>query len=168
MIHFLKINAPFKTHKDEKIKIKLEVDTDPALGFGVESLFHFVPIPFAVRLYDLPSLFSGKMHALLFRQRTVNVKGRDWYEFVWYIAHATPINLVYLKNKMVQTQDWSATIPLTIHDVRQILEDKIKELDLVAAKKDVELFLKDTSNLDIWSKDFFLASLQRLNEDGIG
>jgi predicted nucleotidyltransferase component of viral defense system len=162
MTHLLKIKAPFKTHRDEKIKIKLEIDTDPAPGFRTESVFHFEPIPYSIRLYDLPSLFSGKMHALLFRRRNHNIKGRDWYDFVWYVSKSVPLNLGYLKNKMVQTEDWPIDQPITEQDVKAILEKRIEGLDIESAKKDVAIFLKGPSRLDIWSKDFFIAASRRL------
>jgi len=168
MTHFLKIKAPFKTHRDEKIKIKLEIDTDPAPGFGTESIYHFEPIPYSIRLYDLPSLFSGKMHALLFRRRKSNIKGRDWYDFVWYVSNSVPLNLGYLRNKMVQTKDWPTDKPLTGEDIIAILKSKIEGLDIEAAKKDVEIFLKGSSNLEIWSKDFFTAAARRVKTGVLG
>ncbi len=162
MIHFLKIDAPFQTHKEEKIKIKLEVDTDPAQGFGTEAVFQFEPIPYSIRLYDKESLFAGKMHALLCRRRNFNVKGRDWYDFIWYLSHGTLLNLTYLKNKMVQTEDWSLEESLRREDLIDLLCKKIDGLDLELAKKDVLVFLKDKSRVDIWSKEFFLAASQSI------
>ncbi|HPA41388.1 MAG TPA: nucleotidyl transferase AbiEii/AbiGii toxin family protein, partial [Candidatus Hydrogenedentes bacterium] len=73
-------------HAREILKIKLEVDTDPPPGFATESRTVLLPVPFAVRVYTLPDLFAGKMHALLCRKWGGRVKGRDWYDFVWYAA----------------------------------------------------------------------------------
>ena len=89
------------------LKVKIEVDTDPPTGFTTSTRYLLQPIPFAVRSYSLPDLFAGKMHALLFRKWKNRVKGRDWYDFVWYAADHPQLNLAHLEQRMRQTGHWS-------------------------------------------------------------
>ena len=85
------------------MKIKLEIDQDPAIGFTSDLKYHLHPIPFTIKTMTLPSLFAGKMHALLCRTIRTNIKGRDWYDLIWFVKNNIPCELHYLKNKMVQT-----------------------------------------------------------------
>ncbi len=103
LIHLLKIDLNLKTHKNAVMKIKLEIDRDPAPGFNIDLKYHLHPIPFTIKTMALPSLFAGKMHALLCRSRRTNIKGRDWYDLIWFVKNNIPCDLHYLKNKMVQT-----------------------------------------------------------------
>jgi len=113
------------------------------------------PIPFAVRAYTLPSLFAGKLHALLFRQWGQRVKGRDWYDLVWYIARKTPVDLKHLEERMRQTHHWSGSENLSKESLLQLVSTRIDSLDVVAAKKDIEPFLKRPDAITVWSHDFF-------------
>jgi len=88
------------------LKIKLEVDTDPPPGFFTESKYLLQPIPFAVRTYTLPDLFAGKMHAILCRKWKNRVKGRDWYDLVWYAANHPQLHLAHLEQRMRQSGHW--------------------------------------------------------------
>lgn len=163
--HLLKVNATDKLargHKEEKFTIKIEVDTDPPPGFETETQYLLEPNPFSVRTFVPQDLFAGKVHALLCRQ-WVNriVKGRDWYDFVWYIRRETPLNLAYLEQRMRQSGNFTGKH--LMHDqLLAFLEDKIKNLDIPAARKDVATFIKNTEEIDIWSKDFFFSLLPRI------
>jgi len=99
LIHLLKIDVNLKTQKNAVMKIKLEVDQDPAIGFASELKYHLHPIPFTIKTMALPGLFAGKMHALLCRTRRTNIKGRDWYDLIWFVKNNIPCDLHYLKNK---------------------------------------------------------------------
>jgi hypothetical protein len=88
------------------VKIKLEVDTDPSPGFATHTRYLLQPIPFAVRSCVLLDLFAGKMHAVLCRKWKNRVKGRDWYDLVWYAANHPQINLIHLEQRMRQSGHW--------------------------------------------------------------
>lgn len=137
------------------LKIKLEVDTDPPPGFASHTRYLLHPIPFAVRCYTLPDLFAGKMHALLFRRWKNRVKGRDWYDFVWYAANHPRLNLAHLEHRMRQTGHWKGDRSLSAPEFSELLNDAIDRLDVDQARRDVAPFVKDRLVLDIWSHEFF-------------
>ena len=168
LIHLLKIDVNLKTHKNAVMKIKLEVDQDPAIGFASELKYHLHPIPFTIKTMALPSLFAGKMHALLCRTRRTNIKGRDWYDLIWFVKNNIPCDLYYLKNKMAQTGHIDVSEALTKEKLIEFLSGKIKEIDFDLAKSDVEPFLKNSeqrNELRLWSGTFFADYL--IQEIGI-
>jgi len=138
------------------LRIKLEVDTDPPPGFATQTRYLLQPIPFAVRAFALPDLFAGKMHAILFRKWKSRVKGRDWYDLVWYAANHPELHLHHLEQRMRQTGDWKENADLTPARFEAILMEAINNLDIEQARKEVEPFVKHPENLFIWSRDFFL------------
>ena len=147
------------------LKVKIEVDTDPPAGFTTQARYLLQPIPFAVRCYSLPDLFAGKMHALLFRKWKNRVKGRDWYDFVWYAAHHPQLHLAHLEQRMRQTGHWSEEEPLSHAAFRDLLFDTIDRLDVNQARKDVAPFVKDQHVLELWSPDFFRDVASRIQCD---
>ncbi|NOX32487.1 MAG: nucleotidyl transferase AbiEii/AbiGii toxin family protein [Deltaproteobacteria bacterium] len=158
LIHLLKIDVNLKTHKNALMKIKLEVDQDPAAGFTIELKYHLHPTPFTVKTMALPSLFAGKMHALLCRTRRTNIKGRDWYDLIWFVKNNIPCDLYHLKNKMAQTGHIDVSEALTKEKLIKFLSEKIKGIDFDLAKSDVEPFLKNLEQreaLSLWSDSFF-------------
>jgi predicted nucleotidyltransferase component of viral defense system len=144
------------------LRIRLEVDTDPPFGFSTETKYLFNPVAFAVRCYTLPNLFAGKMHALLFRKWKNRVKGRDWYDLVWYAANYPELHLAHLEQRMRQTSHWQGDKPLMEASFKEILTDAIEQLNVEQAKKDVFPFLRDPRVLDIWSANFFKAVAAQL------
>ena len=153
------VNAPPEitgsAHRNQVLRIKLEIDTDPPGGFETEARFLTTPIPFSVRLYKEEFLFAGKMHALLFRGWKNRVKGRDWYDWVWYAARGTRLNLAHLEARMRQSESWSGNAVLTREDFMELLKDKIESLHVELAKRDVVDFLRDKDSVAVWSKPFF-------------
>ncbi len=125
------------------------------LNFSTQTRYLLHPIPFAVRCHTLPSLFSGKMHALLFRRWKNRVKGRDWYDFVWYAANHPKLNLLHLEQRMRQTGHWKGDRVLTPHGLTDLLHGVIDQLDVDQARGDVAPFVKDRDILAIWSREFF-------------
>ncbi len=148
-------------HRDQFLRIKVEIDTDPPPDFETESNFLLQPIPFSVRSYTLPSLFAGKMHALLFRKWGRRVKGRDWYDLVWYVAKGIPVDLKHLSARMRQTGQWKQDPPLSEAEFKLIFEERVQELDVGAAVADVEPFLKNHAQIEIWSTAFFEDLVRR-------
>jgi len=139
------------------IRIKLEVDTEPPTGFATESRFLLQPIPFSVRIYKLPDLFAGKMHALLFRRWKNRVKGRDWYDLVWYCSHHPELHLQHLEQRMRQSGHWQREEALRDDDFRRLIAECIEQTDIDQAKQEVLPFVKHPEALAVWSKDFFTA-----------
>ncbi len=137
------------------LKIKIEVDTDPPPDFETETKFCLQPIPFSVRAYTQPCLFAGKMHALLCRGWKTRVKGRDWYDFVWYVGRGTKLDLRHLEARMRQSGHFAGGEPLSEARFRELLTERIAGIDAERAKTDVEKFLSEPSSLTFWSKDFF-------------
>lgn len=143
------------------LKIKFEVDTDPPLGFETEERLLLEPYSFYVKCFSLPDLYAGKMHALLFRQWQNRVKGRDWFDFEWYVRRGALLNLNHLAERARQSGDWG-TEPLTSEIFMGWLEHRIDDLDVEAARGDVHRFVSDAKLLDIWSRDYFFQLAQRV------
>ncbi len=148
--------------KGKILKIKIEIDTDPPSDFNTETRYLLQPIPFAVRVYTLPDLFAGKMHAVLFRNWKSRVKGRDWYDLVWYTANYPELHLKHLENRMIQTGDWEEGQELTENIFQELMIERINTLRIDDLKKEVEPFVKHPETLRIWSKDFFLSLVKRI------
>lgn len=138
-----------------KIRIKFEVDSNPPTGAGYEVRVMDFPFPAAVSLFDLPSLFAGKMHALLCREY---VKGRDWYDFLWYAARSARPNFELLCSSLDQTGPWAGQ-NLLVDDswCAKAMHEKIGTMDFSRVREDVRNFLKpvEQASLGLWDRDFF-------------
>jgi predicted nucleotidyltransferase component of viral defense system len=163
-IHLIQVGSKTKTQRDRQLKIKLEVDTDPPPGASTEARQLFLPIPFSVKMYDLPSLFAGKLHAALCRKRVYNVKGRDWYDFLWYVGRGVSPNITHLEMRMRQSEHYTSQEPLTLPLLKSLLTEKLNEMDLEALKTDIAPFITNPSDLDGWNRDLFQAAIARLAE----
>lgn len=152
-IHVLSLDVDLKLHKS--IKIKFEVDTSPPLGFKTEEKLLLQPFSFYVKCFSLEDLYAGKMHALLFRNWKTRVKGRDWYDFEWYVKNNFSLNLDHLSARAEQSNSLENRKYFTKESFLQILKEKIDTLDVQNAKVDIKRFIKDDKVLDIWSKDYF-------------
>ena len=148
--------------RGQVIKIKLEIDTDPPPGFETENKYLLQPIPFPVRTFVLPDLFAGKMHAVLCRQWKSRVKGRDWYDLVWYITHHPQLHLSHLQQRMIQSGHWKKGEELSEERFSELIEKAIEKLNVTQARKEVEPFVKNPDALDVWSKEFFRDIVKRI------
>ncbi len=164
--HLLKVGMPKhyakQFHPDEKIKIKFEIDTDPPPLFQTEVIPLFLPIPFSIRSYRMPDMFAGKISALLYRQWQQRVKGRDWYDFLWFIGKSIPINLEHLQARIEQIGQRNFKDRLTLKEVKDLIHNKIEVLDLELAKRDVAPFISDSVYIEGWSKELFHSAVDRL------
>ncbi len=143
-------------HPDQKLQIKLEIDTDPPRSkIPLEVKLVRNPFPFYVATYRIIDLFAGKMHAVLCRGWKNRVKGRDWYDLIWYIQNGFPVNLEHLRERMIQTGNLEKTSPFGEKELREKIHKKIDSIDWKLAKADVANFIVDKSRLDIWSASFF-------------
>lgn len=149
-------------NKDELIRIKFEVDTTPPDCATYEFKFGLLPSPYQVRLYDLPSLFAGKIHACLCRNWKTRVKGRDFYDYVFFLSIGAKVNLKNLKAKLVQSNYVQDDFDLTIESLRGLLNERFSSMDFNQAKEDVLPFIHDKSKLDLWCKEFFIEITKNL------
>ena len=136
------------------IKIKLEVDTEPPLGFETEEKLLLKPFSFYVKCFTISDLFAGKMHALLFRKWKNNVKGRDWYDMEWYIKKGVPLNLKHFLLRAQDSGDWTKE-SITEEEFRELLKSKIDSVNLIRIKADIARFIPDQNVLNIWSANYF-------------
>ena len=145
-----------------KIQIKFEVDTNPPTGAIFETKFGLLPSPYEIRVCDLSSLFAGKIHACLCRKWGTRVKGRDFYDYIFFLTMGARVNLTYLKSKLVESNYISSDFNLTTESLKQLLNKKFKEINFKQAKEDVMPFIKDKTKLDLWSPDFFVEITKKL------
>ncbi|MBK0370090.1 nucleotidyl transferase AbiEii/AbiGii toxin family protein [Flavobacterium agrisoli] len=146
---------------NKTIKIKIEVDRLPPLGFETENKLLTRPFSFYVNCFDKPSLFAGKMHALLFRKWKNRVKGRDWYDFEWYIKKGIPLDLHHFTQRAKDTGDWTEA-ELAKEDILILLREKFKAASFDQIKADVISFIKNENVLAIWSEQYFNDLLEKL------
>ena len=154
--------TPQGVYPEEKIRIKLEIDTNPPPGFDVETKLVLNPTPFYVLTYSQSDLFAGKMHAILCRSWKSRVKGRDWYDLVWFIQKGIPIHLSHLSRRMQQSNHLAADEELDKEKLLTLLREKIEQIDWEHAKMDVRAFVHDPQSLDVWSPAFFFDLLPYL------
>ena len=170
--HLLNIEAPddiVKTFGQGRlVKIKFEVDTQPPLDFESEKKTLLVPSPFTINTMTLPSLFAGKMPAILCRNWSTRPKGRDWYDLVWYISQGVPLDLTHLNARLEQNCSWLENQDVGLKKeidkeyLLELLQLRIKDFDISMAKRDVEVFLSDKSVLDFWSQEFFMEIIEQI------
>lgn len=141
-------------HPETLLRIKIEIDTDPIVGFKVQNQFIKDPIPVAIASVVETDLFACKLHAALYRAWKNRVKGRDWYDVVWFLRREIPLNMSYLETLMKANSELkeSLTPPL----LTEIFSKRLQSLNIEDAKSDVSIFLRDTSQLSEWSTDFFM------------
>jgi predicted nucleotidyltransferase component of viral defense system len=152
---FLKDNTEiydlaFQTER--AIKVKIEVDIDPPLEFLTEQKLLLQPFSFMTRCFVLPDMFAGKMHALLFRNWKSRVKGRDWYDFEWYVRQQVPLDFNHLQ---VRTRQFNS-LDMSREDFIKELKTRLASTEIEMVKRDVAPFIKDEKELDIWTNDYFL------------
>jgi predicted nucleotidyltransferase component of viral defense system len=160
---FLKDNTDvydvtFQTEK--AIRIKIEVDACPPMNFNTEQKLLLQPHSFMTRCYTLPDLFAGKMHALVYRSWKNRVKGRDWYDFEWYVRHNVPLDFAHLAERCKQFNNED----ITPEQFKDKLKERLRTTDIKQVKDDVLPFVRNPKELDIWSNDYFvqLAEMVRI------
>ena len=162
---FLKDTSQFydiKFQTTKQVKIKIEVDILPPLNFETENKLLLQPFSFNARCFTLPSLFAGKVHAFLFRNWKIRVKGRDWFDFEWYVQNKIPLDLKHFTARAKQFGDTEGKIK-DEKSLKIALAEIIKSVNINAVKSDVMPFLKNSQNTKIWSEDYFLELVERVN-----
>ena len=146
----------FQTEKT--IKVKIELDTNPPLLFDTEQKLMMQPYSTMIRCLTLPDLFAGKMHALVFRNWKTRIKGRDWYDFEWYIRHNIPLHFAHLQERIREFNGQEVTRDEFMH----LLRERLANANISQAKEDVLPFVNNPSELDIWSNEYFGLLADRL------
>jgi hypothetical protein len=159
---FLDLKYMPKDRSAKSLRVKVECDVNPPSGAGYQIKYLDFPFPCAVLLHDTPSLFAGKIHALLCREY---VKGRDWYDLLWYLAQKTPVNVDLLSSALDQVGPWKGLgVKVDLAWLGHALIEKIASMDWQAVQKDVEPFLRpqERPSLAIWGKEFFMDRIKDL------
>lgn len=146
----------FQTEKS--IKVKIEVDTVPPGKFGTEQKLLLQPKSFMTRCVTVPCLFAGKIHALVYRAWKNRIKGRDWYDFEWYVRNRIPLDWEHLHERIYQFNHQD----ITIEEFNEKLRKRLAEADINQVKEDVLPFVNNPHELDIWSTDYFMQLAERI------
>ena len=146
--------AGLSGHREQKLSIKVEIDTRPPAGAAMQRTVITRHFTFVIRHYDLPSLMAGKLHALLTRGYP---KGRDWFDLVWYRSRRPPVepNLPLLQHALDQTQGADR---YRAADWRALLRTRLDDLDAAALARDVAPFLERPADA---------ALLERINLEAV-
>jgi predicted nucleotidyltransferase component of viral defense system len=146
----------------KKIRVKLEVDAHPPAGSRSELRYHDFPFVASVVVQDLPSLFAGKLHALLCRKY---IKGRDWYDFLWYTSQRSEVNYAFLSSALGQTGPWRGEdLRVNAGWLWDELAKTINRIDWRDTADDVRPFVPESEqpSLELWSADLFLGQLVKI------
>lgn len=150
-------------HPNAMIRIKVEIDSSPILGYDVEQVFLRDPLPISINVLKESSLFAGKVNAALYRAWKNRVKGRDWYDLIWFLRKNIPLNAHYLEKSMRYMNELARDEFLTEKKLQTMLMERLEKISLEEVKKDVRPFLRDPAHLDVWSTDFFQHWISKLH-----
>ena len=161
--HILSIyGTDLNINSNEMIKIKFEIDTNPPPLATFENKYRLLPSPYQVKLYDMPSLFAGKLHAVICRSWGNRIKGRDLYDYVFYLANNALVNLPHLRARLEDTGILTENDTFELNELQTMLKKRFTTIDFELAKQDVLPFVADKSKLELWSKEFFIDITQNL------
>ena len=150
-------------HLFKDIKIKFEVDINPPSGATYDIQYKLLPSPHQIMLYDKESLFAGKIHAILCRNWNSRTKGRDLYDYIFFLANNTTVNIELIKNKLIDSGFIESRSKFDINILKQLLIEKFRNINYNDAVEDVKPFIKDIDSLKLWSADFFIKITEELN-----
>ena len=164
--HILKFFPSEENHVYDKLlkdlKIKFEVDINPPIGATYEYKYKLLPSPHEIRLYDKESLFAGKIHAILCRGWKIRTKGRDLYDYIFFLANNTKVNVELVKNKLIESNYIDKNDKFDINILKELLIEKFSQINYNDSKEDVIPFIKNIEFLDIWSKEFFISITEKI------
>lgn len=165
LIFFSESNLQNNSKLLRDIKIKFEIDINPPSGAKYEIKYKLLPTPHSVRLYNKESLFAGKIHAILCRNWSHRTKGRDLYDYAFFLSKNIKVNMNLVKSKLVESNVLKDDDNFDINILKNMLNEKFKLIDYDAAKNDVAPFLDDSTKLNIWSMEFFQSITDNLHEE---
>lgn len=148
--------------RHETVRIKFEVDVNPPAYATFEHKYRLLPVPYEVKMYDMPSLFAGKIHAVICRAWQSRIKGRDLYDYVFYLSRGAAVNQKHLRERLIDSKYITADADCSLNETKKMLAERFDSIDYVQARRDVEPFIHDTSVLDAWSSEFFRQITDRL------
>ena len=152
-----KLSNTVPSNESLRIKFEIDIDIDPPAYAEFERRYKLLPSPHEVNLYDLPSLFAGKTHAVLCRAWKNRIKGRDLYDYVFYLSRDVRINLPHLKERLIASGALAPDDRFDLGILKDMLNEKFNQIDYASAKEDVRHFIRDEASLELWSADFFKA-----------
>ncbi len=152
------------TNSIKNIKIKFEVDINPPQGANYQFRYKLLPSPHQVRLYDESSLFAGKIHAIICRNWQSRTKGRDLYDYIFYLSKNVSVNIRLIREKLIDSNFISKDEKFNLDVLKEILINKFKEIDYNDAKEDVKSFIEDVSSLELWNEKFFIEITKDLKD----
>ena len=147
----------------KNIKIKFEVDINPPSGAKYDLKYKLLPSPHQVKLYDEASLFAGKIHAILCRNWNYRTKGRDLYDYIFYLSKNISVNLELVKEKLIDSNVLKGNDNFDINVLKEMLTAKFNEINYNDAKEDVIAFIEDKDSLNLWTKEFFIEITKNIN-----
>lgn len=148
--------------RHETVRIKFEVDVNPPAYATFEHKYWLLPVPYEVKMYDMPSLFAGKIHAVICRAWQSRIKGRDLYDYIFYLSRGAAVNQKHLRERLIDSKYITAYADCSLNETKKMLAERFDSIDYVQARRDVEPFIHDTSVLDAWSSEFFRQITDRL------
>lgn len=164
LIFFSESNLQNNSKLLRDIKIKFEIDINPPSGAEYEIKYKLLPTPHSVRLYNKESLFAGKIHAILCRNWSHRTKGRDLYDYIFYLSKNISVNMELIKEKLIDSNALKKEEAFNIDILKGLLDKKFEKIDYKNAKEDVEMFIEDKDSLNLWSADFFKEITKNLKE----
>lgn len=139
---------------EQKLSIRMEIDSNPPKGWGLEATIVNKYYLFNISHFDLPSMYATKLHACFFRKF---IKGRDFYDLVWYIGKKVEPNFVLLNNAIHQTEGKDLRLNKT--NFREFMIKKLDKIDFNDVRRDVERFLEDKNELALLDADLIKRAL---------
>lgn len=165
-IHLIRMEAPASVAgavaANRLIKVKLETDTDPPSGLETETRTLLEPFPVSIRVVTPPCLFAGKLHAALCRAWKTRIKGRDWYDLLFFVTRGIPVDLGHFAARLRQSSHWTEERTPAAGDVRRLLEERIEGIDWKQAAEDAAPFVRDPRSLDLWGAALFREAAGRI------
>ncbi len=155
LLFYVDEKAAGNVSRNEAVRIKLEVDVDPPAFATFEHKYRLLPVPYEVKMYDMPSLFAGKIHAVICRAWQNRIKGRDLYDYVFYLSRGASVNQKHLRERLIDSRCIAADADCSLNRIKKMLAERFERIDYAQARRDVEPFIRDISVLDIWNADFF-------------
>jgi hypothetical protein len=162
LLHFNPMQPTAGVHPQQLTQIKLEVDTDPPEIFRPTLALVGGPVPFSITTLPLPVMMAGKVHAALCRAWQKRVKGRDWYDLIWYVGKGVPLSLSALSARLRQTGHLDMSTQLDEQAVKNLLLEKSASLDWANAVADVAPFLLDPRQIEIMTPQIAEKAVDQL------
>lgn len=151
-------------HRDEVIRVKIDVNTSPPEGARYVKYAMREPLNYYLCAMDLPSMFAGKISAVLGRGWVNRVKGRDLYDYLWYTKKGVPINMDYLRSNLVSQGVIQQEDEFTLETLRQLLSDKFEVIKYESALEDIWEYVIEKPPAG-WRPEMFRDTLCQLDQE---